>query len=578
MKVSTYRFWLCVLCLLGNALSFGDAAKIQWIPSGQFLPTLNRLLDSVDGSTRQIDFLHYNFFSRSGASQRLRDRLIELKAKYPQLYIRVLLDEPGENVRDSRLNWNTVTSLKEKGIFASLVAKPPKEQALNQRWNHGKIARIDNKLLLGSTTLTNSSLRGMNEFDALIESDLLSLVVEQYIRSQLSVYRARMEPEYTHGPVSLLFGSSFLDRSLEILAQAKAGEKITIATSFFESDEPGRPESVRVISALQEAVRRGVHVRIYLEQNDPDAKKRANNIAVSAIPGIGEVYLNPLGASSHLNLFAYEGEREPLVIRGFTHHSRDRFLLNHPFTFLVSGEDSVRPVLRYLDSVLAYQAVRFEGSEEISRPLLFISTDPVEDAAMRGRGLTLHIPAKPLAARETMPRHVALLAFLGESFFRAHRSQLQAGVVAQPYLGSLEIAEGGEAQCYTYGKIVDWHSGSVLVNFFQRDEGATLQNFNGAVQRYVERVQGEGSGVFLVSSNYWIEYRHCESPSAAGEVRETIQATSFRGMILQSSLMAAQVPETRLLTSGEAFHRNLDPALLAETELMEPCLAALNGN
>lgn len=292
------------------------SAKTKIVDNQQYLPELMSLLDTAKKS---INLVQYNFFSESGDAKSIADKLIALKQAKPHLQIHVFVE--GDHGDAATRNHATAEKLKAAGIDVQYDS--------TNLVTHAKAVSVDGKkVLAGSHNLTNTSMGKNNEVSLSLDSPVLAKAYDNYF-AQLKADPSHVHPSVTKsGHVTMITDTAYEAQLLDVIRSAKKTLDASMYDFNFTANDPKAQE---IMSALKEAVGRGVKVNLWLEQSgDKNLAPQItlnNQAAARALTAAGAtVHLDSPDQISHQKFIVKDSAE---VLMGSTNWTQSDFDKRH---------------------------------------------------------------------------------------------------------------------------------------------------------------------------------------------------------------------------------------------------------
>jgi phosphatidylserine/phosphatidylglycerophosphate/cardiolipin synthase-like enzyme len=285
-----------------------------------YFPDLMKLIGNAKTS---IDMVQYNFFSESGHSKELVDALIAKKKANPTLQIRLFIE--GDHGDAAARNQLTMKALAAAGIQVVADSK--------NLVTHAKGVCVDSRYVLaGSHNLSNTSMNLNNETTLSFDSPPLAAAYEKYF-AQLVADPGTLHPATTTaGKVTMLTDTACFD---QLIHEVKTAKKSIDASMYYFNLSPKDPKATELANELVAAQKRGVHVRLFLEQGSGAfapgitvANKKAAEFLKAN--GITDVHFDAPGQISHQKFLVRDGKE---VLMGSSNWSTDDFDQRHQVNF-----------------------------------------------------------------------------------------------------------------------------------------------------------------------------------------------------------------------------------------------------
>ncbi len=303
---------------------------------GAYLPELMKLLD---GAKKSVDVMQYTFFSEDGSAKAIVDKLIELKTKHPSMPIRLFIE--ADHGDAAPRNQKTMKLLKAAGIEVI----PDGSGVVT----HAKAVCVDGtRLIAGSHNLSNTSVGKNNETSLRVASSELAKAFGDYFNAVRTKPNQLQSKAITSGNVTMLTDGAYFDRLISLVKGAKTSLD---ASMYYLSTSPNDPKSKELIAALGDAAKRGVKVRLLLEQNDGSfapAITKSNKKAAATLSAMGvEVHLDDPKKISHQKFIVRDGAE---VLMGSTNWSGEDFDRRHQLNWLVDSRALARDLTKGLEA------------------------------------------------------------------------------------------------------------------------------------------------------------------------------------------------------------------------------------
>lgn len=624
--VSTVGF---LITLLNFPLSHASSSTppFRFVPAESYYQTLMDLLNSVctdDPATHHtpIQILHFNFFTENGQTRQIARKLVDLKARCPELNIRIILEgskDAGKPSGAATRNRITANWLTAQGIDVHFIAGL--QAGAFKGVTHAKAIRVGNKLLSGSTNLTNTSIGKNNEFNLLVESNILTGNFETFAQKLVTASGQLHNMTATDGPITLLTDSLFFENAMSLIQAAGPGDSLDVTTYFFAYRTETDLKAKMLFDAIVAAHGRGADVRIYLERNsnpkvNPSITK-ANKLVANrfARAGIEKIYFDPEEKISHAKIIKLRGKNRSAVLLGSTNLYRGDLDDNHQVNFLIEGAAPVDQVTAYLNHKFAYEAatydqtmggarsrpmVRFwrgysEGTSlEQLRNKLNSSLIPQTTEVGAGRGLLAYLPAMFASTGGGLPSEVAVIVYENPEMYNAIRTtpqgakygplhfepglfvkqtaagQKSGSLEATPYTGTLATSE---AAAYILGpERLDWQSGHVVLRTILRTTTGSPQFYLDALNQTLDP-EGLRGSIVLVDPKYLMVMMNFRDKTVAKAFEPDFSVLEAGKLTLHShiSYEKSSAP-ARNIELNKGLNVEFSTALLPTKDLIRPIL------
>ena len=356
------------------------SAKVKLVPGEEYFSELTKLLSEPLGADVSIDVMQFNFFTDTpGHVRDIGNQLKAIKAAHPEIQIRVALEgEKDKNKADGKgsaqRNQKTVEFFAGSGIEIHLIHGL--RSGSIKGVTHAKAVRVGNKLLSGSTNLTNTSLDKNNEFNVLVDSKKIAKDFEHYLSDVIQNPGRLSSVNSVAGKATMLTDSLYLDEALKLIKSAKNGENLVLTTYFFAAFRKGNDgqelagdeKADSVFAALVTAHERGVNVRVFLERADVTPGSNLNgditksNLNVAQLfeeAGLTTVYMDKPDKISHAKIIKVSGERRAEALLGSTNIYRGDLDENHQVNFLLKDPQVVHAITEWIDAKIQNEGTEF---------------------------------------------------------------------------------------------------------------------------------------------------------------------------------------------------------------------------
>ena len=356
------------------------SATVKLVPGEEYFSELTSLLSEPLEADTSIDVMQFNFFTDTpGHVRDIGNQLKAIKAAHPDVRIRLALE--GEKDKDkpdgkgaAQRNQKTVAFFAGSGVEIHMIYGL--RAAAIKGVTHAKAVRVGNKLLSGSTNLTNTSLDKNNEFNVLVDSKKISKAFENYLNDVIQNPGMLNPLSAVSGKVTMLTDTLYYDEALKFIKSAKNGENLDLTTYFFAAfrkgndgeDLPGDEKANTVFKALVAAQERGVNVRVFLERaevrpgsnlNGDITKSNLNIARLFQEAGLTSVYFDKTDKISHAKIIKVSGDRRAEALLGSTNIYRGDLEENHQVNFLLKDPDVVHAITPWIDAKIQDEGTEF---------------------------------------------------------------------------------------------------------------------------------------------------------------------------------------------------------------------------
>ena len=342
-KASGFLLLLCVLCLAACSQNgtVTDSRIIQDTaapPTASLTPVLNdeypsavhALLDKAQKSVRMVHL----YINADTAGDEIVKRLAAAAKR--GIAIHVLLEDTVDN------NLKRVPELKALGIEAKLDAA--------NRTTHAKLVVVDGqRALLGSTNISYSSMYKNNEANLLVTDAVLAGFFQSYAEALWKDPYASTKLT----PVSTSAGKTLADAEYpgHATEMIKGAKKRIMLIVYGMKVNYSYPDSdiFALIKLMGEAVKRGVTVRVILEQADYTTSINSVNVeAAKELKKYGiTVRMDPLSQISHAKVLVADDE----VIVCSNNWGHGGFALYHEVGLRTRDASVVKKMASYYDGI-----------------------------------------------------------------------------------------------------------------------------------------------------------------------------------------------------------------------------------
>lgn len=307
-------------------------------PTAGLTPVLNDAYPKavhalLDGAKTQIRMVHL-YINGDSAGDEIVKRLAAASKRGVKIH--VLLEDTVDN------NAKRVTELKALGIEAKLDTA--------NRKTHAKLVVVDgDRALLGSTNISYMSMHKNNEANLLVQDPALAAFFQRYAEALWK----DPYPSATLTPVSTAAGKTLSDAQYPGNAKEmlKGAKKRAVLIVYGLKVNYSYPDSdiFALIKLLADAVKRGVSVRVILEQADYNTSinsvnvEAAKELAKHSIP----VRKDPLSQISHAKVLLVDDE----VIVCSNNWGHGGFALYHEVGVRTKDAAVVKAMAAYLDGI-----------------------------------------------------------------------------------------------------------------------------------------------------------------------------------------------------------------------------------
>ena len=307
-------------------------------PAAKLTPVLNQEYPAavhalLDGAKKSVRLVHL-YINGDSAGDEIVKRLGQAAKRGVKIH--VLLEDTVDN------NLKRVPELKALGIEAKLDAA--------KRTTHAKLVVVDGqRALLGSTNFSYSSMYKNNEANLLVEDASLAGFFQRYAEALWKdPYASTTLP-----PVTTTAGRTLADGEYPALAteMIKGAKKRIMLIVYGMKVNYSYPDSdiFALIKLMGEAVKRGVSVRVILEQADYTTS--INGVNVEAAKELKKhgitVRMDPLSQISHAKVLLADDE----VIVGSNNWGHGGFALYHEVGIRTREATVVKKLVSYLEGI-----------------------------------------------------------------------------------------------------------------------------------------------------------------------------------------------------------------------------------
>ncbi len=324
----------------GTTKATAAKTSYQLDANAAYFPDLMKL---IGGAKQSIDLVQYNFFSESGESKQVVDALIAKKKANPTLQVRVFLE--GDHGDAAARNLLTQAKLAAAGIQVVLDSK--------NLVTHAKGVCVDSRYVLaGSHNLTNTSMTQNNETTLSFDSPPMAAAYEKYF-GQLLADPSTLHPgSTTSGKVTMLADTACYDA---LINEVRSATKSIDASMYYFNVSPNDPKATELANALVAAQKRGVHVRLFLEQSSGTFAPEitvANRKAAAFLKanGVTDVHFDSPTQISHQKFLVRDGKE---VLMGSSNWSTDDFDHRHQVNWKLRDPKLARQLQDLLTSEIA---------------------------------------------------------------------------------------------------------------------------------------------------------------------------------------------------------------------------------
>ena len=305
------------------------ATELTTVLNTEYPPALFSLLDKAQKSVRMVH-LYINGDSAGD------DVVTHLSAAAKRgVAINVLLEDTVTN------NSNRVSQLKAMGIEAKLDGN---------RKTHAKLVVVDGKrALLGSTNISYSSMYRNNEANLLVQHAGLAGFFQRYAEAlwQDPYASTSLTPQSTSRNRTLA------DGEYPALAEAmiKGAQKRIMLVVYGMNINHNYPDSdiFKLLGHMGDAVKRGVPVRVILEQADYNTSINAVNVAAARdLKTYGvKVRMDPLAQITHAKVTIVDDQ----AIVGSNNWGHGGFALYHEVGMRTTDPAVVKKLASYYEGI-----------------------------------------------------------------------------------------------------------------------------------------------------------------------------------------------------------------------------------
>jgi len=306
------------------------AAKLTPVLNTKYPPAVHALLDKAKKSVRMVHL----YINADTAGDEIVKRLGQAAKRGVKVH--VLLEDTVDN------NLKRVPELKALGMEAKVDAA--------KRTTHAKLVVVDgDRALLGSTNISYSSMYKNNEANLLVEDAALAGFFQRYAETLWK----DPYPSTSLTPVTTSAGKTLADGEYPAHAKEmiKAAKKRITLIVYGMKVNYSYPDSdiFALIKLMGDAVKRGVTVRVILEQADYNTSINAVN--VEAAKELKKhnitVRMDPLSQISHAKVLLADDE----VIVGSNNWGHGGFALYHEVGIRTTNAAVVKEMAAYLEGI-----------------------------------------------------------------------------------------------------------------------------------------------------------------------------------------------------------------------------------
>ena len=332
---------LLLVAWSGGAVVVAQPVEVLPVVDRDYGPTLGRLLD---GASRTVDLVAYEFLAESGAVRDLAEKLGGRSAGQPPgrppVRVRAFLegDKKGLGARNRRT----------AGLLTGLGAtvQPDAEDCTT----HAKVVSVDGEwLLAGSTNLSNASVGANREANILIRSPALGAAFTGWFEGLLASPGVPVSSRFPVGNVTLLTDGAYFPALEEMLASATRQVDIVL---YHLDVNPWRPSPVDDLAARLAALTPRVRVRVLLERSDRFAPHitAANRRAARFLAARGvEVFFDRPDRFTHAKVVVRDGEEVLLGSSNWFRPADDR---SHQFNVRVARPEVAAFFAGWIDRLI----------------------------------------------------------------------------------------------------------------------------------------------------------------------------------------------------------------------------------
>ena len=327
-----HPWWFLLLFL---AVSPAWTLEIEPVLDDQYLAKLDQMIDSAQTS---LDIVAFEFLTENGEMKRLAGKLIDRVKVNPAFKVRVFLEGDKDGLGER--NRQTADWFNANGIQAFLDS--------TDCTTHTKAVCADHQtLLVGSTNLSNTSVRRNNEANVLIRSPEIGAGFESYFQTILSDQVATQSYTEPTGAVTLVPDAAYFPALLETIRTASSSLDIIMYYCAFSDKR--RNEVWDILEALGERAKAGVRVRVIFDQSVKFSRHItwANLRAAGYLrqQGVTEVYFDDPDKFSHAKVVVKDGRE---VLLGSTNWYVSDFNRNHQLNVLIRQPEAGRLFQDYI--------------------------------------------------------------------------------------------------------------------------------------------------------------------------------------------------------------------------------------
>ena len=244
-------------------------------PEMEIIPVNNRdylpaVIEMIRNATARIHIIQF-LISNHGSVKDILDELISAHDRGVE--VMVLCDETVEDTHDG------IEYLLEHGIDAKFDS--------DRKTTHNKLIIVDNRTLLGSTNFSNTSINKANEANVLINNLMITDYYEEYFQSLWK--DPGVEPVLSRADTDKIVPIvnrkifQYLNTSL---CNAHSDVRVLIYIMAYQPKYPDSKNN-QLVDALIGAHRRGVDVRVMLDNSYFTSNNHINDVAVTMLEAEG---------------------------------------------------------------------------------------------------------------------------------------------------------------------------------------------------------------------------------------------------------------------------------------------------
>ncbi len=300
------------------------------------------LLGLIQKAKVSIYASHFTFSTQEDICNEIVQSLREAAKR--GVAVKLFLEGKKKGAKDKNIKAEKI--LKEAGIQVVLNA--------SRRVAHAKLFVVDEEWVLsGSTNISHSSMKNNNEANLLLKSPQIAQTLQKYIKSLMeNSDREIVVESKAENQIQAITDKSFFSYALDMIQNAQ--KELCITTYLFDY-MPDAPDSniSKLFQALVQAHKRGVKIRIFLEQssfhfNEHIHEKNLESAQFLYSQGIEGIRFDKPNQISHSKIILSDQKKALLGSTNWYCYDID---LGHQVNFIIEEKNILAQLAEYFDSL-----------------------------------------------------------------------------------------------------------------------------------------------------------------------------------------------------------------------------------